>query len=582
MHVIGLLPLFAVAIRLTGTPARVVVTLIAGTVIAIVLALAQVGIPWVSGRIVDRVLVQGREEHLGRSVLLLAVFGAGAVLFSYVHALMFRWVAAGALSEGRQRLWTHLERLPVGIIKATHSGELTTLLTDDLGGVTRLYSPILSEATLAGAQGIIVLLFAWSKYGAVIALALLVIPVYVAVPILFTKYVRRATKAVADARGRWTACVQELLRGVLDIKVLSAANWARQMVVARAEEARRAQWSLGVATGRISLKYGASFAMLVALYYVGGRRVLSGEMTPGDLVALISLITLLEGPAGRAVSVLEQFHTVRVSAERLRPILEAPEESDDSSRSGLRLTTIDSLELRDVSYSYDGTHDALRHVSFSITRGERILIVGPNGAGKSTLVALLLRLCEPTGGQVLINGIDSRRWPLSQLRERIVPVTQAPVTFAGTVFENIALGAPRITRAEVAPAAQLARADAFIDQLADGFGTLLGEHGATLSGGQRQKLAIARAIVRNPDVLILDEGTSQLDAASDRLVSAALAACMHDRTTIIVSHRFVAVPGVSRIIVLDHGEVSDEGGHSTLMASCSVYRSLAQAQLTEA
>ncbi|MEL6671663.1 MAG: ATP-binding cassette domain-containing protein, partial [Bacteroidota bacterium] len=231
------------------------------------------------------------------------------------------------------------------------------------------------------------------------------------------------------------------------------------------------------------------------------------------------------------------------------------------------------IRFEDIHFSYPN-HPVLHGVSFSVKKGQTVALVGPSGAGKSTLVDLIPRFYDPAGGSILIDGKDIRQVKIADLRALIGNVTQEGILFHDTVFANIAYGQPETALEKVMEAAKMAHAHEFIQELPEGYQTVIGERGTALSGGQRQRLSIARAILRDPDVLILDEATSNLDTASERLVQDALTALMEDRTSIVIAHRLSTILQADEILVLEAGKIIERGRHQDLLLQNGLYRTL--------
>jgi ABC-type multidrug transport system fused ATPase/permease subunit len=325
-----------------------------------------------------------------------------------------------------------------------------------------------------------------------------------------------------------------------------------------------------------SLAYVGYWAAAAFVYWYGGRQVVAGTISIGDLIALVWLLGMVDVPANRFVAVHANWQTVLASADRLEPYLNrrAVERGRRRLRPGRH-----QIEFRDVSVTYPtNRRPALHRVSFRIDAGARTAVVGPSGAGKSTLVNLLLRLRDPDEGAVLFDGVAADDIAPASLRQRIAIVQQEPFLFAGTVRENIELGRPGCGDSDIERAARVANAHNFIERLPAGYNTEVGERGAQLSVGQKQRIAIARAVLRDPDVLILDEATSSLDAASEHAVTDAIECLAQGRTTIMVAHRMSTIQHADRIVVLDSGEVVAQGQHAELERTCELYAQLVRLQ----
>jgi ATP-binding cassette subfamily B protein len=320
---------------------------------------------------------------------------------------------------------------------------------------------------------------------------------------------------------------------------------------------------------------------VVGVLWYGAQDVLSGAMTGGRLSQFVLYAVLAATAVGGLSEVWGELAQCMGAAERLSELLEVQSEIK-SPRHPKPLPTPPRGEIafRDVSFSYPlrPETNALDRVSFHAAPGERVALVGPSGAGKTTIFALLLRFYDASRGTVEIDGVAVNEADLAGLRARFALVPQEPALFADTVAANIAYGATAAAKSEIEAAAKTAFAHDFIKALPQGYDTMLGEGGVTLSAGQRQRIAIARAVLRDAPILLLDEATSALDSESETLVQKALDKIMEDRTTIVIAHRLATVMRADRILVLDHGRLVEEGTHQSLIGKGGVYKRLAELQ----
>ncbi len=305
---------------------------------------------------------------------------------------------------------------------------------------------------------------------------------------------------------------------------------------------------------------------------VGGMHVLRGDLTVGGLLVVIAYLGAVYNPLSSIAHTTGSLQQAVVSSRRVREILAlTPEPLDVPGGRDARDITGD-IRFESVSFAYDESHPILTDVSFSARRGELVAIVGLTGAGKTTLASLIPRFFEPTGGRVLIDGVDVVEYSLRSLRERIALVPQDTVLFEGTIGDNVRYGRLDASDAEVEEAARAAQVHAFVERLSKGYATPVAETGATLSGGERQRLGIARALLKNAPILILDEPTSSLDAISEESVFDALRRLRHGRTTIVIAHRLSTIRDASRILVLHEGRLIAQGTHNDLLATSDLYR----------
>jgi subfamily B ATP-binding cassette protein MsbA len=324
--------------------------------------------------------------------------------------------------------------------------------------------------------------------------------------------------------------------------------------------------SLGMIAGSAGLVFGAHW-------------VYKGTMQASDFFTLLILLGTTAESVRAISGVWNKIQQANAGAERVFRILDEPREIE--STGAIELAPLkERIEFQDVLFSYPGTEKPmLKGINLSVRAGHNVAIVGPNGAGKTTLANLIPRFYDPDGGRILIDGNDIRDATLSSLRNQIGMVTQNTVTFNDTIAANIAYGKLDAAREEVIAAAERAFVDEFIRPLSEGYDTIIGEQGVGLSGGQLQRIVIARAILKNPAILIFDEATSQVDADSEAKIHRAIEELMHDRTTFIIAHRFSTVIAADVIVVMDDGRIIAQGQHEQLIQSCRLYQSLYETQL---
>jgi subfamily B ATP-binding cassette protein MsbA len=322
----------------------------------------------------------------------------------------------------------------------------------------------------------------------------------------------------------------------------------------------------------------AATGLAMVMWY-GATRVLAGALTTGDVVIFFAYVTNLYAPMRQLARLSYMSNRASVGAERIAEIMTVRSEVVDRPRARRAIGLKGSIEFLNVKFEYEPGRPVLSNVYLAIRPGERVAIVGATGAGKSTLVSLVPRLYDPSEGVVCIDSEDIRNYSVQSLREQISLVLQDSLLFRGTIRENIAFGRRGASEQEIINAAVTAHADEFIQRLPDGYDTLVAERGSTLSGGEKQRIAIARAVLRDAPILILDEPTSSLDAASERLVIDALERAAVGRTTLIIAHRLTTVRLADRIVVLEQGHVAEEGSRQELLARNGKYSHLYHLQL---
>ena len=395
-----------------------------------------------------------------------------------------------------------------------------------------------------------------------------------------TRRLRRGFRRAFDRQGDILSLLQEVISGVRLVKASGAEVHERQRFEEQSGQYTRRMVRSGIlaeATGPLSEI--VSSVVAVALIIIGAAMVLdNGSMAPAAFLAFLTIALRLLSPLKVLATVPALLQISAAAAERFFELFELPVESDAGSQPISQLR--DSIRFTGVEFSYEPDLPVLRGIDLTIPRGEVVALVGQSGGGKSTLVDLLPRFIDPTAGRVEFDGVDAREYQLADLRSLFGIVSQETVIFHDTVTANIAYGEPgRWTDSEVVEAARAANALEFIEQMPDGFDSMLGDRGVRLSGGQRQRIGIARAILRDPPILILDEATSSLDSESESLIQTALGRLLTGRTVFVIAHRLSTIYTSDRILVIDDGQIAEQGTHAELYAAAGQYRRLHDLQL---
>jgi ATP-binding cassette subfamily B protein len=376
--------------------------------------------------------------------------------------------------------------------------------------------------------------------------------------------------------------VEESLHNIASVKAFTNESYEQARYgTALAEYVKTAIRGAVFEGAFVSFIVFALFGSIVFVLWYGARLVLAGDLTSGDLTRFMLLTFYVAGAIGSFAELYSQLQRTLGASSRVREILREPTEPLPLNEIPPRRAIQGDVRLEDVRFHYPSRPEVevLRGVSLSAGAGQRVALVGPSGAGKSTIVSLLLRLFEPDGGRILIDGKPASEYDLHLLRSNMAIVPQEVMLFGGTIAENIAYGKVGSTPEDVEQAARKANAHEFIAAFPQGYETRVGERGVQLSGGQRQRVAIARAILRDPAILLLDEATSALDSESERLVLEALDRLMEGRTSLVIAHRLSTVRGADRIYVLDEGRVVEDGTHHELLERTKgVYRNLSLLQ----
>lgn len=470
------------------------------------------------------------------------------------------------VNDLRSDLYMHLQRLSLAFHSRHQVGDLLYRVTADTYAIQTLTMnglfPIVSALILLVGMFFIMVRLDWQ----LTLLALSVCPIlFLSISLMGS----RISSAATHARERESAVYSLVQRAMSSIRVIQAFTKEEEehrSFMAASHQSLAASLRLytlqTLYSGVINIVIAVGTAVVV---WVGARHVLSGVLTIGEIVVFTSYLASLYGPINSISQTWGLIQGARVGVRRVFEILEKEKGLEDGTRTFAAAGAQGEVSFEDVSFHYLPEQPVLKQVRLHVRKGQTIAIVGPTGAGKSTLLSLLPRFYDPQAGRVKIDGLDVREFTLKGLRRQISMVLQPPLVFPITFAENIAYGRPEAGRDEIVEAARLARIHDHIERLPQGYGTLVGEMGATLSEGERQRLTIARAILRNAPILILDEPTSSVDAETEALIMEGLKSLTAGRTTFIIAHRLSTVRQADRIVVLREGRVVEEGTFTELM-----------------
>ena len=548
-------------------------------------SLASLAFPKLLGELVS----EGNAGSLSESLNTIALWLAGILVvqsvFSYFRTVLFVNVTEKSLASLRQDTYNHLIRLPLKFFEHKRVGELNSRISADIAllqdTLTSTLADFLSQLIII--IGGISLMVYTSLNLTLFMLALL--PAVVLMVFFFGRFIRKYSREMQKEVAKSNTIVEETLQGIRGVKTFT--NEFLEMGRYRDRTLEIAE--LGMKGGRyrgafFSFMILGLFGALVAVIWKGAALLAAGEMDAGDLFSFVLYSGFIGGNIGGMASVITRIQRFIGATEDLFEIFkESQEVIQDLDGIDKKDVLTGQISFRKVSFAYPSRPDimVLDRVDFKVKENQLIALVGPSGAGKSTITSLLLRLHDPTQGEIWYNGQRGLDISLSVLRRQIALGPQDIFLFGGTIRENIAYGRPGASEEEIHAAAGRANALEFIERFPDKMDTLVGERGTQLSGGQRQRVAIARAVLKDPRILILDEATSSLDSESESLVQDALEKLMKGRTSIVIAHRLSTIRKADQIFVIDHGRLVEQGTHTELMkVKSGLYRNLSELQFS--
>jgi ATP-binding cassette, subfamily B, multidrug efflux pump len=482
----------------------------------------------------------------------------------------------------RERIFERLQRLPLRYFDRHPVGDLMSRVTNDVDTLNQLLSQGITQllGSLFSLIGIVVAMLILDWRLALVSFA--IIPVMLLTNVFFARRARRAFRTTRETVGDVTAGLQEEIIGVREAQAFNrtAANIERFRERNAANRAANVQAVAITSAFAPAIDVLSTLATAVVIGY-GGYLVLTGTLTVGLLTAFLIYVQQFFRPILLASQVYTQGQAALAGAERIYNILDEEPEPPDPPGAG-KLGEIEGrIQFEDVIFAYDPGRHVLHDVSFHIEPGQTVALVGPTGAGKTTIANLIPRFYDATGGSVRVDGFDVREVERRSLRRRIASVLQEPFLFSGTVAENIRYGRLDATQEEIEAAARAVSAHRFITALPHGYDTQLGTGGGTLSGGQRQLVSFARAVLADPRILILDEATSNIDTRTEALIQTALRTLLRGRTSVVIAHRLSTIRNADVILVVESGRVVERGTHASLLSSDGLSADLYRRQFRE-
>jgi len=525
-----------------------------------------------------------KQDHTMLMVVPLAIMGIFLVkgFFYYSYSYLLEKVGQSVIRDIRNKLYSHIQSLPLSFFNKKPTGELISRVISDVtliqGAVSNVLVGILKDTCQV--LFLIGVIFYQNWRMATISMILLPLVIY---PIVnFGRRHRRLSKGSQQTTAQVSNILYETITGNRIVKAFCMERYE----ISRFAETLDRLFAIVMRNTRISaishplMEFFGGIGISLVVWY-GGSQVLAGKSTPGTFFSFLTALIMIYEPIKGVSKINNSLQQGIAAAERVFDILDV-EPDVAEKKDALEMPSVkDVIEFRDVRFKYDDHTEVLKGINLKVMAGEVLALVGSSGGGKSTLVNLIPRFFDVSSGSLTFDGTDIRDVTLASLRRQIGIVTQQTILFNESVRNNISYGSPDASFEQIREAARAAHALNFIEQLPEGFDTVIGESGARLSGGERQRVSIARAILKNAPILILDEATSSLDTESEREVQQAIENLVQSRTTFVIAHRLSTIRNADRIIVIQEGKIAEEGTHDSLLPLGGVYKMLYDMQFRD-
>ncbi|TXH25847.1 MAG: ABC transporter ATP-binding protein [Cyclobacteriaceae bacterium] len=534
----------------------------------------------------DHYFIQVIQQYGPHTTLLFICMGIVVLIiigntFRYLERMTASRIKVDVVKSMRMDIFSNVSNLHIGFFNNHRKGDLMSRFTNDMGEVE---SSVMNSLKSVWKEPITILVYLGALFSISVELTLftlILLPVTGGVVAEIIKRLKKRAKQSQESMGRIVNILDETFSGMRVIMSFNARNFILKKMNDETSFHRKVNLSIS-RKNELSAPLSEVLGVIIVavILYYGGNLVFSGKLEPEAFMGFLVFYASLIQPVKNFSNGITSLQKGTIAAERIFNVINL-QPAIQSKPNAKELKSFEhSISFKDVSFAYE-TEKVLKGINLTIEKGKTLALVGPSGGGKSTLADLVPRFYDPTEGEVLIDGISLKDYDLESVRQHIGVVTQESILFNDTIFNNIAFGMPHVSEADVIQAAKIANAHDFISQTEDGYQTIIGERGSKLSGGQRQRLSIARAVLKNPPILILDEATSALDSESEKLVQEALFNLMKNRTSIVIAHRLSTIQHAHEIVVIQNGEVAERGTHDQLNSQNGLYRKLVSIQNTD-
>ena len=524
----------------------------------------------------------GRGQLIWLIPLMLVIVMFGRALFTLLSSYSMKSIGLRIVKNMRNDLFEHLICQSSDFFDRMSTGELMSRITNDVDKIQEAVSGNMADFVREGFILFALLAYIFLKSWQLALTSFVIAPLAVIPLVVFSKYLRKKGKQNQERMASLYRLLFESITGNKIVKAFTMEKSELKKFFKATEDYFRTNMKL-ILVGSLSSPFMEFMGGLLGAFIlaVGAQKITKGHLSPGDFSSFLMAIFMMFMPVRRLSRANNAIQQGVACFDRVKDILYSTPIITDAPHAYPMPPIRGHLKFDNISFAYDGEKPVLKNITFEVVPNEMVALVGLSGGGKTTLINLISRFYDPAAGRILIDGIDIREVMLKSLRSQIGLVTQDLILFNDTVINNIAYGLENVPLKKITQAAKAAEAHEFIVDLPHGYESHIGEGGGLLSSGQRQRLAVARALLKDPPILILDEATSALDSESEKLIQAALANVMKDRTTFVIAHRLSTIRNATKILVIDRGQIAETGSHRQLLRQNGIYRKLYELQFPE-